>query len=67
VPGKQNAVADGLSRRPDLRLMVIGAIAPYDPWLKGINDAAKTDHDAQKFRKRALQQPTGAVQDGFVL
>ena len=39
VPGKENGFADGLSRRADLLLMAIGALAPYDPWLKRISDA----------------------------
>jgi transposase InsO family protein len=36
IPGESNVFADGLSRRPDLRLMIKGALAPYDPWLSRI-------------------------------
>jgi hypothetical protein len=43
ILGASNDFADGLSRRPDLRLMVIGASSPYDPWLSKIRQAYKTD------------------------
>jgi hypothetical protein len=68
VPGKENDFADGLSRRPDLRLMAVGALSPYDPWLKRINDAVSVNTEAQKFRKQALQRSeSGPKCDGFVL
>jgi hypothetical protein len=68
VPGNDNDFADGLSRRPDLRLMVVGALAPYDPGLKRINHAVAVNAEVQKLRKQALQR-SGAVSktDGFVL
>jgi hypothetical protein len=68
VPGKTNDFADGLSRRPDLRLMAVGALAPYDPWLKRINDAVSVCAEAQKFRKQALQRSElDPISNGFVL
>jgi hypothetical protein len=36
VPGKSNVFADGLSRRPNLRLMVVGAVGGVDSFLKEI-------------------------------
>ena len=38
VPGSTNTFADGLSRRPDLRLMLISAFIPYDNVLSEIKD-----------------------------
>ena len=59
VPGKDNVFADGLSRRPDLRLMLVGALAPYDPWLSRI--AAGFAHDAVARKLRS--QATGPMRD----
>jgi hypothetical protein len=54
VPGAVYSFADGLSRRPDLRLLVTAA--PYDPWLSKIKDAVKHDPEAIKLHNRALQK-----------
>jgi hypothetical protein len=53
VPGAVNTFADGLSRRPDLRLMFIGAVAPYDSWLSRILTAYSQDPIASKLLKTA--------------
>jgi hypothetical protein len=53
VPGAVNTFADGLSRRPDLRLMFIGAVAPYDSWLSHILTAYSQDPIASKLLKTA--------------
>jgi hypothetical protein len=55
VPGSVNNFADGLSRRPGLRL-VTSAAAPY-PWLSKIKEAFKHDAEAVKLYNRALQKP----------
>ena len=60
MPGADNHFADGLSRRPDLRLMVIGAIAPYDPWLQRIQKAYELDPVARKL----YNQSSGLKQNG---
>jgi hypothetical protein len=57
TPGSVNNFADGLSRRPDFRLLVTAA--PYDPWLSKIEDAFKHDAEAVKLYNRALQKPVG--------
>jgi RNase H-like domain found in reverse transcriptase/Reverse transcriptase (RNA-dependent DNA polymerase)/Integrase zinc binding domain/Integrase core domain/Retroviral aspartyl protease len=57
IPGSMNDFADGLSRRPDLRLMVIGACAPYDPWLARIKGAYETDLSAKTLIRQAKQGP----------
>ena len=59
LPGADNHFADGLSRRPDLRLMAIGAIAPYDPWLQRIQQAYESDPAARKL----YRQSTGYKQN----
>jgi hypothetical protein len=56
VPGTVNNFADELSRRPDLRLLVTAAAAPYDPWLFKIKDAVKHDPEAVTLHNRALQK-----------
>jgi hypothetical protein len=61
VPGDANNFADGLSRRPDLKLMLIGAVAPYDPWLSRITKAAQSDAETQRLRKRAMQRSSTAT------
>ena len=38
VPGSANTFADGLSRRPDLRLIRVPAFIPYDQVLTEIKD-----------------------------
>ena len=53
VRGAENHFADGLTRRPDLRLMIIGAVAPYDPWLQRIKQAYSLDPVADKLYKSA--------------
>lgn len=53
VPGATNNFADGLSRRPDLRLMAVAAMAPYDGWLQRIQAAYKNDQPTQALIKRA--------------
>ena len=53
LPGADNHFADGLSRRPDLRLMAIGAIAPYDPWLQRIQQAYELDPAARKLYRQS--------------
>jgi hypothetical protein len=57
IPGSANDFADGLSRRPDLRLMVIGAAAPYDPWLKRIKAAYEKDPVSKALLMQAKQGP----------
>ena len=47
--------------------MAVGALAPYDPWLKRISDAVVVDPEAQSLRKRALQCNEGSLKDGYVL
>ena len=51
IPGKVNEFADGLSR---VRLMIVGALAPYDSWLSRIQAAIDTDPPAAALRKKAL-------------
>jgi hypothetical protein len=36
VLGKANVFADGLSRRPDLRMMIVGALGGVDSFMKEI-------------------------------
>jgi hypothetical protein len=57
IPGSANDFANGLSRRPDLRLMIIGAIAPYDNWLSRIKAAYSVDLAAKDLLGRAKQGP----------
>lgn len=57
IPGDVNDFADGLSRRPDLRLMLIAAIAPYDNWLSRIQTAVKQNRESLRLYKRARQGP----------
>jgi RNase H-like domain found in reverse transcriptase/Integrase zinc binding domain/Integrase core domain len=47
IPGKSNGFADGLSRRPDLRLMLVAASADLDPVLRRILAAQKQDRTAR--------------------
>ena len=65
-PGKANDFADGLSRRPDLRLMIIGAVAPYDPWPIRMKAAYQSDLGAKQLIIQAKQGPvptgTGAYE-----
>lgn len=53
VPGPQNVFADGLSRRPDLRLMAVGALSTVDEFLQAICDGLKHCKIAQKRVKEA--------------
>jgi hypothetical protein len=48
IPGSANVFADGLSRRPDLRLMLVGALGSVDGFLKSITDGVQTDRVAMK-------------------
>ena len=57
IPGATNDSADGLSRRPDLHLMIIGACAPYDPWLKRIKVAYETDPGTKAPLMQVKQGP----------
>jgi hypothetical protein len=57
IPGCANVFADGLSRRPDLCLMLIGAAAPYDPWLKRIKAACEKDPVCKALFMQAKQGP----------
>jgi hypothetical protein len=43
IPGSANVFADGLSRRPDLRLMLVGALGSVDGLLKSITEGIKND------------------------
>jgi hypothetical protein len=56
VPGKTDTFADGLSRRPDLRLQIIDAVAPYDPYLKRVIAAYQHDPVALDVLQRAKTQ-----------
>jgi RNase H-like domain found in reverse transcriptase len=56
VPGKTSTFADGLSRRPDLRLLMIGAVAPYHPWLKRVVAAYQRDPVVLDVLQRAKTQ-----------
>jgi hypothetical protein len=49
VPGKSNVFADGLSRRPDLRLMVVGALGGVDEFLKEICEGVQHNRLAKKY------------------
>ena len=53
MPGAENNFADGLSRRADLRLLLIGAVAPYDPWLSSVKAAYADDPAALKLFRTA--------------
>jgi hypothetical protein len=53
VIGAVNTLADGLSRCPDLRLMFIGAVAPYVSWLSCIIAAYSQDPAVFKILKTA--------------
>jgi hypothetical protein len=69
VQGKANTFADGLSRRPDLRLMLIAAIAPYDPWLHKIQQSMKADAVAYRLLRSATsskQQPDYRTANGIL-
>ena len=48
VPGKANVFADGLSRRPDLKLMVVGALGGVDATLKEICEGVQQKRVAKK-------------------
>jgi hypothetical protein len=54
IPGPENVFADGLSRRPDLRLMLVGALGSVDNVLKSIVDGIKSDLVAMKHYRQAL-------------
>jgi hypothetical protein len=43
VPGKSNVFADGLSRRPDLRLTVVGALSDKNEFLKEICEGVQKE------------------------
>lgn len=49
MPGKSNVFADGLSRRPDLRLMLVGALGGVDSFLKEICDGVQQKRVAKKY------------------
>jgi hypothetical protein len=53
VTGAVNTLADGLSRCPDLRLMFIGAVAPYDSRLSRIIAAYSQDPVVSKILRTA--------------
>jgi hypothetical protein len=53
VPGKANVFADGLSRRPDLRLMVVGALGGVDSFLKEICEGLQHKRVAKKCWNQA--------------
>lgn len=55
IPGDTNDFADGLSRRPDLRLMFIGAIAPFDGWLSRIQKAILQNKESRILFNKARQ------------
>ena len=57
LQGDVSNFADGLSRRPDLRLMIIGAVAPYDGWLSRIQKAVRDCHDSKALLNKARQGP----------
>jgi hypothetical protein len=50
-PWKVNEFADGLSR---VKLVIVGALAPYDSWLSRIQATITTDPPAAALRKKAL-------------
>lgn len=53
VSGKSNVFADGLSRRPDLLLMLISASTVLDPLDRDILKAQKSEHFARKIMQQA--------------
>ena len=53
VPGRDNTFADGLSRRPDLRLMLVSAVADVDHLLKEIKDGCRFNHEAKRLVGKA--------------
>jgi hypothetical protein len=48
MPGKANVFAHGLSRRPDLRLMLMSATAMLDPVVKQIVQEQRKEPFARK-------------------
>ena len=48
MPGKSNVFADGLSRRPDLRLMAVGALGVVHSFLKEICEGVQQKRAAKK-------------------
>lgn len=63
IPGDANEFADGLSRRPDLRLMFIGAVAPYDDWLSRIQKAVQQNKESKILLNKARQGPVKVSSD----
>lgn len=56
VPGNSNAFADGLSRRPDLRLMLVDAFTPFDSILSEIKDGLHKSSDGKRMMGKARSQ-----------
>lgn len=56
LAGKENVFADGLSRRPDLRLMLTSACTVLDPATKAIVQSQRKDSFARK-RMQDAQNP----------
>ena len=49
VRGSEDTFADGLSRRPDLRLMVVSAVADIDHLLKEMKDGCRHSVEAKRL------------------
>jgi hypothetical protein len=56
IPGPENVFADGLSRRRDLRLMVVGALGTVDCLLKEIFEGVTLDRVSEKHLNTALNE-----------
>ena len=65
VPGASNNFADGLSRKPDLRLMLVGAAADIDPFMVRIKEGIRQDPQASKLLHKASSMPRGEVSTGY--
>ena len=52
VRGGENTFADGLSRRPDLRLMLVSAVAYIDHLLKEMKDGCRHIVEAKRLVRK---------------
>jgi transposase InsO family protein len=64
IPGKANAFADGLSR---VRLQLVSAMGECDTWFTRIQEAVRTDSEANEIRKKAINFDDKSNADQFVL
>ena len=62
VPGSSNTFADGLSRRPDLRLMLVAAFVPYDDVLTQIKAGLHQTSEGKRMLGKARSRSNSDLQ-----